>query len=160
MLRLKVCLLSLILLCGTSFIFQCRLSSTLAFHVHHLSHPHHHHTGATTTTPVPPPPHRCHYHHTNAITTTTPVPPPPHRCHHHHTDATTTTPIHPIHTPSHLPQNGDLFELISEQGSFSEHDASHMINDVIGGISYLHSLNICHRDIKPENILVRVVLSS
>uniref|UniRef100_G3W393 calcium/calmodulin-dependent protein kinase n=1 Tax=Sarcophilus harrisii TaxID=9305 RepID=G3W393_SARHA len=48
---------------------------------------------------------------------------------------------------------GELFERIMERGSYTEKDASHLVGQVLGAVSYLHSLDIVHRDLKPENLL-------
>uniref|UniRef100_A0A8I3X1G5 Protein kinase domain-containing protein n=1 Tax=Callithrix jacchus TaxID=9483 RepID=A0A8I3X1G5_CALJA len=48
---------------------------------------------------------------------------------------------------------GELFDRIMERGSYTEKDASHLVGQVLGAISYLHSLGIVHRDLKPENLL-------
>uniref|UniRef100_A0A9L0THB0 calcium/calmodulin-dependent protein kinase n=2 Tax=Equus caballus TaxID=9796 RepID=A0A9L0THB0_HORSE len=48
---------------------------------------------------------------------------------------------------------GELFDRITERGSYTEKDASHLVGQVLGAVSYLHSLGIVHRDLKPENLL-------
>ncbi|XP_045329135.1 calcium/calmodulin-dependent protein kinase type 1B isoform X3 [Panthera pardus] len=48
---------------------------------------------------------------------------------------------------------GELFDRIMERGSYTEKDASHLVGQVLGAVSYLHSLGIVHRDLKPENLL-------
>lgn len=35
-----------------------------------------------------------------------------------------------------------------ERGSYTEKDASHLVGQVLGAVSYLHSLGIVHRDLK------------
>ncbi|XP_027701594.1 calcium/calmodulin-dependent protein kinase type 1B isoform X2 [Vombatus ursinus] len=52
-----------------------------------------------------------------------------------------------------LVTGGELFERIMERGSYTEKDASHLVGQVLGAVSYLHSLDIVHRDLKPENLL-------
>ncbi|XP_055123107.1 calcium/calmodulin-dependent protein kinase type 1B [Symphalangus syndactylus] len=62
-------------------------------------------------------------------------------------------------SPSHLylamelVTGGELFDRIMERGSYREKDASHLVGQVLGAVSYLHSLGIVHRDLKPENLL-------
>ncbi|XP_021564040.1 calcium/calmodulin-dependent protein kinase type 1B isoform X1 [Carlito syrichta] len=48
---------------------------------------------------------------------------------------------------------GELFDRIMERGSYTEKDASHLVGQVLGAVSYLHGLGIVHRDLKPENLL-------
>lgn len=64
------------------------------------------------------------------------------------------------HTRTHsyllmeLVAGGDLFEAISERGTFPEAEAGLMISDVSEALDYIHCKSIVHRDIKPENLLV------
>lgn len=55
---------------------------------------------------------------------------------------------------------GELFDRIvsayeSENGSFSEKQASAVIRQVATGLKYLHTQGIVHRDLKPENLLFK-----
>ena len=49
---------------------------------------------------------------------------------------------------------GELFEFITNQGTFLENDAAVIIKQILQGINYLHSQYIVHRDLKPENIML------
>jgi len=52
-----------------------------------------------------------------------------------------------------LVTGGELFDRIVERGNYTEKDASGLLEQVLKGVAYLHSLNIVHRDLKPENLL-------
>jgi serine/threonine protein kinase len=52
-------------------------------------------------------------------------------------------------------ENGELFDLISSTGRFSEDVARHFFIQLLDSLNYMHNnAEICHRDIKPENILI------
>lgn len=53
-----------------------------------------------------------------------------------------------------LCDGGDLNDVVMEAGGLSEEQACHFFRQIMGAISYIHSLGIAHRDIKLENILV------
>ncbi|XP_068661228.1 serine/threonine-protein kinase SRK2A-like [Aristolochia californica] len=63
-------------------------------------------------------------------------------------------------TPSHLAivmeyaSGGELFERICNAGRFSEDEARYFFQQLISGVSYCHSMQICHRDLKLENTLL------
>uniref|UniRef100_A0A0D3HGP8 non-specific serine/threonine protein kinase n=2 Tax=Oryza TaxID=4527 RepID=A0A0D3HGP8_9ORYZ len=63
-------------------------------------------------------------------------------------------------TPTHLAivmeyaAGGELFEQICTAGRFSEDEARYFFQQLISGVSYCHSLEICHRDLKLENTLL------
>ncbi|XP_028776577.1 serine/threonine-protein kinase SAPK2-like [Neltuma alba] len=63
-------------------------------------------------------------------------------------------------TPSHLAivmeyaAGGELFERICNAGRFSEDEARYFFQQLISGVSYCHSMEICHRDLKLENTLL------
>lgn len=63
-------------------------------------------------------------------------------------------------TPTHLAivmeyaAGGELFERISNAGRFSEDEARFFYQQLISGVSYCHSMQICHRDLKLENALL------
>lgn len=52
-----------------------------------------------------------------------------------------------------LATGGELFDRIIAKGSFTERDATRVLQMVLDGVKYLHTLGITHRDIKPENLL-------
>uniref|UniRef100_A0A1J3G3C9 non-specific serine/threonine protein kinase n=2 Tax=Noccaea caerulescens TaxID=107243 RepID=A0A1J3G3C9_NOCCA len=49
---------------------------------------------------------------------------------------------------------GELFDRICSAGRFSEDEARFFFQQLISGVSYCHSLQICHRDLKLENTLL------
>ncbi|KAG6558235.1 hypothetical protein Mapa_000418 [Marchantia paleacea] len=63
-------------------------------------------------------------------------------------------------TPTHLAivmeyaAGGELFERICNMGRFSEDEARFFFQQLISGVSYCHSMQICHRDLKLENTLL------
>ncbi|XP_019171847.1 PREDICTED: serine/threonine-protein kinase SRK2A [Ipomoea nil] len=65
-----------------------------------------------------------------------------------------------ILTPTHLAivmeyaAGGELFDRICNAGRFSEDEARYFFQQLISGVSYCHSLQICHRDLKLENTLL------
>ncbi|KAI4325973.1 hypothetical protein MLD38_031331 [Melastoma candidum] len=62
-------------------------------------------------------------------------------------------------TPTHLAivmeyaAGGELFARICNSGRFSEDEARFFYQQLISGVSYCHSMQICHRDLKLENTL-------
>ncbi|XP_041083427.1 calcium/calmodulin-dependent protein kinase type 1D-like isoform X3 [Polyodon spathula] len=52
-----------------------------------------------------------------------------------------------------LVSGGELFDRILERGVYTEKDASLVIRQVLGAVSYLHRNGVVHRDLKPENLL-------
>lgn len=52
-----------------------------------------------------------------------------------------------------LATGGELFDRIITRGSFTERDATRVLQMVLDGVKYLHTLGITHRDLKPENLL-------
>ncbi|KAE7997630.1 hypothetical protein FH972_002246 [Carpinus fangiana] len=63
-------------------------------------------------------------------------------------------------TPTHLSivmeyaAGGELFERICNAGRFSEDEARYFFQQLISGVNYCHSMQICHRDLKLENTLL------
>ena len=50
--------------------------------------------------------------------------------------------------------NGEIFDLISESGRFSEPVARFYFKQLIDAMEAINQKGYCHRDIKPENILL------
>ena len=46
---------------------------------------------------------------------------------------------------------GELFDAICTHEYFSEHDARHMLINIVDALHYCHFHRIIHRDLKPEN---------
>lgn len=65
-----------------------------------------------------------------------------------------------ILTPTHLAivmeyaSGGELFERICNAGRFNEDEARFFFQQLISGVSYCHSMQVCHRDLKLENTLL------
>ncbi|KVI00500.1 Protein kinase, catalytic domain-containing protein [Cynara cardunculus var. scolymus] len=49
---------------------------------------------------------------------------------------------------------GELFDRICTAGRFSEDEARYFFQQLISGVSFCHSMQICHRDLKLENTLL------
>ena len=59
-----------------------------------------------------------------------------------------------IYIVSEYCKGGELFDIISKKGNFSEHDACIIMKQLMSAICYSHQNNIVHKDLKPENILM------
>ena len=59
-----------------------------------------------------------------------------------------------IYIVSEYCNGGELFDIISQKGSFTEKEACIVMKQLISGICYCHQKGIVHRDLKPENILM------
>ncbi|KAL6575886.1 Serine/threonine-protein kinase sapk2 [Orobanche hederae] len=63
-------------------------------------------------------------------------------------------------TPTHLAivmeyaAGGELFSRICNDGRFTEDEARFFFQQLISGVNYCHSMQICHRDLKLENTLL------
>jgi calcium/calmodulin-dependent protein kinase I len=54
-----------------------------------------------------------------------------------------------------LVTGGELFDKIVEKGSYSEKEASAIVQKILSAVQYLHTCGIAHRDLKPENLLLK-----
>ena len=59
-----------------------------------------------------------------------------------------------IYIVSEYCKGGELFDIITEKGSFTEKEACIIMKQLMSGICYSHQNGIVHRDLKPENILM------
>lgn len=53
-----------------------------------------------------------------------------------------------------LAEKGSLFDYVSQKGALSESTASHIFNQIVDAVEYLHLQGISHRDIKCENVVL------
>ncbi|KAF7098853.1 hypothetical protein CFC21_100559 [Triticum aestivum] len=61
------------------------------------------------------------------------------------------TPTHLAVVSEHAP---DLHRRVRDAGRFSEDEARVLFRQLVSGVSYCHSMQVCHRDLKLENILL------
>ena len=59
-----------------------------------------------------------------------------------------------VYLVSEYCKGGELFEIISQKGSFTEKEACLIMKQLMSGICYSHQNGIVHRDLKPENIIM------
>jgi calcium-dependent protein kinase len=55
-----------------------------------------------------------------------------------------------------LCNGGELFDQIEQRGSFSEHDASKVLYQIVQALAYLHRHKIVHLDLKPDKFVIRI----
>jgi len=60
-----------------------------------------------------------------------------------------------IYLVMELCAGGELFDRIVELKTFSERQAANVMQQIGGGVRYMHLRSICHRDLKPENFLLQ-----
>ena len=53
-------------------------------------------------------------------------------------------------------KGGELFEMISEKGNFTEKEACIIMQQLLSGIGYSHKNRIVQRDLKPENTIIHI----
>ncbi|XP_048544527.1 serine/threonine-protein kinase SAPK10-like isoform X1 [Triticum urartu] len=61
------------------------------------------------------------------------------------------TPTHLAVVSEHAP---DLHRRVRDAGRFGEDEARLLFRQLVSGVSYCHSMQVCHRDLKLENILL------
>lgn len=59
-----------------------------------------------------------------------------------------------IYIAMELCQGGEMFDLIIDQGCFSEAGTGLLMDQILRAVFYMHSHGIVHRDLKPENFLL------
>lgn len=58
-----------------------------------------------------------------------------------------------LHLVMELCTGGDICERLLSQGTYSESEASKIMNQLLSAVNYLHSNKVVHRDLKAENFL-------
>jgi len=59
------------------------------------------------------------------------------------------------HIVTDLYSGGTLLQAISSRGLFDEGDWCVCTNQLLGAVSFMHSLGVAHRDLKPDNIMLK-----
>ncbi|KAM7265576.1 hypothetical protein ACFE04_003259 [Oxalis oulophora] len=58
-----------------------------------------------------------------------------------------------VHVVMELCEGGELFDMITKKGKYSEREAAGLARTIVGVIEACHSMGVMHRDLKPENFL-------
>lgn len=53
-----------------------------------------------------------------------------------------------------LVSGGEMFDHLSNDGAYSEADASRLMYEVASALAFLHGIGVVHADLKPENLLL------
>jgi serine/threonine protein kinase len=53
-----------------------------------------------------------------------------------------------------LVNGGEMFDHLSNEGSYSEADAARLLYEVASALAFLHGVGVVHADLKPENLLL------
>tara|TARA_B100000003_G_scaffold208610_1_gene229466 strand:+ start:1968 stop:4838 length:2871 start_codon:yes stop_codon:yes gene_type:complete len=59
------------------------------------------------------------------------------------------------HIVTDLYSGGTMIQAISSRGLFDEGDWCVFANQLLGAVSFMHSLGVAHRDLKPDNIMLK-----
>ncbi|KAK1837027.1 hypothetical protein QBC39DRAFT_246064 [Podospora conica] len=51
-------------------------------------------------------------------------------------------------------EKGDMYQFVNWNGPVREHEAISYFRQIMDGMQFVHSLNLCHRDLKLDNILL------
>lgn len=59
-----------------------------------------------------------------------------------------------LHLVMELCSGGELFDRITEKGSYSEMEAARIGRQIVNVVHVCHFMGVMHRDLKPENFLL------
>ena len=59
-----------------------------------------------------------------------------------------------LYIVTELVNGKDLYEFVRDLKYLNEPEAAYIIQQLIVGVRYLHSLGLVHRDLKPENVMI------
>jgi calcium-dependent protein kinase len=59
-----------------------------------------------------------------------------------------------VHLVMELCSGGELFDRITEKGTYSERQAAAVCRDIVTVVNVCHFMGVMHRDLKPENFLL------